>query len=106
LGKGRHQRGEIGRRTFLELRMIRKLALGLVAAATVGAAALAPTAASAFSVKVGVGPHWHPHHHRVYVAPPLYVGPPLIASAPSCLERRLVQTRKGLRWRTVNVCAF
>lgn len=86
--------------------MIRKLALGLVAAATVGAAALAPTAASAFTVKVGVGPTWHPHHHHVYVAPPLYVRAPLIASAPSCLEKRLVQTRKGLRWRTVNVCAF
>ena len=54
--------------------MIRKLALGLVAAATVGAAALAPTAASAFTVKVGVGPTWHPHHHHVYVAPPLFVG--------------------------------
>lgn len=86
--------------------MIRKLALGLVAAATVGAAALAPTAASAFTVKVGVGHGWYPHHHhhRVYVAPPLYVGAPVIA--PGCYDKRLVQTRKGLRWRTVNVCAF
>ncbi len=86
--------------------MIRKFALGLAAAVTLGAAALAPTAASAFTVKVGPGyhPHWHPHHHRVYVAPPLVVGAPLLA--PSCLEKRLVQTRKGLRWRTVNVCAF
>ena len=25
---------------------------------------------------------------------------------PSCLQKRLVQTYKGLRWRTVNVCAF
>ena len=87
--------------------MICKLALGLVAAATVGAAALAPTTASAFSVKVGVGHphhHWHPHH-RVYVAPaPLYVGAPLVA--PGCFAKRLVPTRKGLRWRTVNVCAF
>lgn len=87
--------------------MIRKLALCLVAAATVGTAALAPTAASAFSVKVGVGPHYHPypHHHRVYVAPPLVVGAPLL-TAPTCMEKRLVQTRKGLRWRMVNVCAF
>jgi hypothetical protein len=85
--------------------MIRKLALGLVAAATVGAAALAPTAASAFSVKVGVGPVWYPHYHRVYVAPPLVVGAPML-TAPTCMEKRLVQTRKGLRWRMVNVCAF
>jgi hypothetical protein len=92
---------------LLELRpMIRKLALGLLATATVAAAALAPSAASAFTVKVGPGyhPHWHHHHHRVYVAPPLFVGAPVMAS--SCMEKRLIQTRKGLRWRTVNVCAF
>lgn len=85
--------------------MIRKLALGLVAAATLGTAALAPTAASAFTVKAGPGwhPHW-PHHHRVYVAPPLFVGAPVFA--PGCYQKRMVQTRKGLRWRTVNVCAF
>jgi hypothetical protein len=86
--------------------MIRKLTLGLVAAATVGAAVLAPTAASAFSVKVGVGPAWHPHHHHVYVAPPLIVGAPLLTAPPTCMEKRLVQTRKGLRWRMVNACAF
>ena len=86
--------------------MIRKLALGLVAAAIVGAAALAPTAASAFTVKVGVGPTWYPHHHHVYVAPPVLIGAPLIAPQPTCMEKRLVQTRKGLRWRMVNVCAF
>ena len=90
--------------------MIRKFALGLVAAVTLGAAALVPTAASAFSVKVGVGsgwhPHYHPHHHRVYVAPPMFVGAPLLAAQPGCMEKRLVQTRKGLRWRTVNACAF
>jgi hypothetical protein len=106
--KGHHQRGAIGRRIFLESTMIRKLALGLVAAATVGAAALAPTTASAFSVKVGVGHGWYPHHHHVYVAPPLFVGAPFATPvvAPGCFEKRLVQTRKGLRWRNVNVCSF
>jgi hypothetical protein len=88
--------------------MIRKLTLGLAAALAIGAAALAPTSASAFTVKVGPG--WHPHHHhhhyphhhhRVFVAPPLFVAAPV-----NCMEKRLVQTRKGLRWRTVNVCAF
>ncbi|MEZ5765312.1 MAG: hypothetical protein R3D69_14400 [Xanthobacteraceae bacterium] len=84
--------------------MIRKLVLGFAAAVTIGAAALAPTAASAFTVKVGHGHGWHPHHHhhRVYVAPPLFVGAPLVSA--SCFENRLVQTRKGLRWRTVNLC--
>ena len=86
--------------------MIRKLALGLVAAATVGVAALAPTSASAFSVKVGVGPTWYPHYHHVYVAPPLLVGAPLLAPTQSCMQQRLVKTKKGPRWRLVNVCAF
>ena len=87
--------------------MIRKLVLGFAAAATLGAAALAATPASAFTVKVGHG--WHPHHHhhhhhRMYVAPPRFVGAPIVAVG--CFEKRLVQTRKGMRWRTVNVCAF
>lgn len=85
--------------------MIRKLVLGFAAAVTIGAAALAPTAASAFTVKVGNG--WHPHHHhhhRVYVAPPMFVGGPIVSAG--CFEKRLVQTRKGMRWWTVNLCAF
>ena len=81
--------------------MIRKLALGLAAAVVVGAAALAPTAASAG----GFFPHHHHHHHmhpHFFIAPaPVFVGPP-----PSCFQKRLVQTFKGLRWRTVNVCAY
>ena len=45
--------------------MFRKLALGLVAAASLGAAALAPTAASAkpFGFGGGWGGGWHHHHH-------------------------------------------
>ena len=82
--------------------MIRKLALGLAAAVVVGAAALAPTAASAGG---GIWPHHHHHHHNhphFFIAPaPVFVGPP-----PSCFQKRLVQTFKGLRWRTVNVCAY
>jgi hypothetical protein len=82
--------------------MIRKLALGLAAAVVVGAAALAPTAASAGGF---FHPHHHHHHHHrphFFIAPaPVFVGPP-----PSCFQKRLVQTYKGLRWRTVNVCAY
>lgn len=83
--------------------MIRKLALGLAAALVVGTAALAPTAASAG----GFFPHHHHHHHhpRILIAPaPIFVAPPVLPA--SCFQKRLVQTFKGLRWRTVNVCAY
>jgi hypothetical protein len=80
--------------------VIRKLALGLAAAVVIAGAALAPTAASAGG---GFWPHHHHHHHpHFFIAPaPVFVGPP-----PSCFQKRLVQTFKGLRWRTVNVCAY
>jgi len=75
--------------------LIRKLVLGLAAAAVVAGAALAPTPASAG------GFHHHHHHRHVFFAPaPIFVAP------PSCLQRRLVPTPRGLRWRIVNVCAF
>jgi hypothetical protein len=104
IAKG-HNNRRTARQTF-GVNMIRKLALGLAATVAVGAAVLAPTAASAFSVKVGPGyhPHYYPHHHRVYVAPPLIVGAPLIA--PGCMQKQMVQTKKGLRMRMVNTCAF
>jgi hypothetical protein len=79
--------------------VIRKLALGLAAAVVIAGAALAPTAASA-----GGGMFWphHHHHSHFFIAPAtIFVGPP-----PSCFQKRLVQTFKGLRWRTVNVCAY
>ena len=88
--------------------MIRKLVLGLAATAVVASAALAPTAASAGGF---IWPNYHPHPH-FFGPPPLIVTAPapLIVSGPtvppSCFEKRLVQTRKGLRWRFVNVCAF
>lgn len=80
--------------------MIRKLALGLAAAITLGAAALAPSAASA-----GGFHHHHNHRHGLFFAPaPIIVSTPILA--PGCFQKRLVPTRKGMRWRTVNVCAF
>jgi hypothetical protein len=86
--------------------MIRKLTLGLVAAVSLTAAALAPTSASAFTVKLGGG--WHPHHHHQHFGyghgPSFVVGGPAYSS--NCFQPRRVQTRKGLRWRTVNVCAY
>ena len=80
--------------------MIRKFALGIAAAITLGAAALAPTAASA-----GGFHHHHKHRHGVFFAPaPVIVGAPFVGAG--CFQKRLIQTRKGLRWLTVNVCAF
>ena len=79
--------------------MFRKLALGLIAAGSLGAAALAPTAASAG------GFHYHGHHNHwgpgwgfggVYVN----------AGVSNCYQERVVQTRHGLRVRVVNVCAY
>ena len=73
--------------------MIRKTLIALAATATVGAAALAPTAASA--AHFGWGHGWgHGFGGLVVVAPT-----PLIA--PDCFQ----YVRVGYRtWRRVNVC--
>jgi len=80
--------------------MLRKLSLVAVAAASLGAAALAPTAASA---------HWHGGWHhgglgwggpRFFVGGPAYYG----YGYGGCYVRRLVPTPWGPRWRLVNRC--
>jgi hypothetical protein len=82
--------------------MSRKLALGLVAAASLGAMALAPSAASAH----GWGGHggWHHGHHFGHhyghgfgIA---YVGD----YDDGCYVVRRVPTPFGFRLRTINVC--
>lgn len=78
--------------------MIRKLVIALGATVVLGAAALAPTTASAW----GHGHHGHRHHgfHGGFG----FYGPTYIA-APSCWRvKRLVETPFGLRWRRVTVC--
>jgi len=76
--------------------MFRKLALGLIAAGSLGVAALAPTAASA-----GGFHHHHGHHHW---GPGWGVGGIYLnTGVSSCYRERLVQTRHGLRVRVVNV---
>lgn len=87
--------------------MLRKLTLGLTAAFALTAAALAPTSASALTVKFGGGwhPHHHHHHHSAFWGPSY--GPSYSFGGPvysGCLQKRLVETKKGLRWRTVNLC--
>jgi len=83
--------------------MLRKLSLVAVAAASLGAAALAPTSASAWG-------GWHNggwHHHgwgwggpRVVVCGPAFYG----VGYGGCYVRRLVGTPWGPRWRLVNRC--
>jgi hypothetical protein len=82
--------------------MFRKFALGLVAAASLSAAALAPTAASAKPFGFGGGWHggwgggWHHHHIGLGLG---YVG-----VGDACLVSQPVLTPFGYRMRLVNVC--
>ena len=86
--------------------MLRKLSLVAVAAASLGAAALSPTSASAW----GGGWH-HGWHHggwgwggpRIVVGGPAYYGGGY-AYGGGCYVRRLVPTPWGPRWRLVNRC--
>jgi len=78
--------------------MFRKLSLAAIAVASLGAAALAPTSASA---------HWHGggwHHGWGWGAPRLYLGAPVAHGYGGCYVRRLVPTPWGPRWRLVNRC--
>jgi hypothetical protein len=81
--------------------MLRKLSLVAVAAASLGAAALAPTSASAW------GGYWHPGWHGGYYhqgwGPRFYVGGPSYGYG-GCYVRQLAPTPWGPRWRLVNRC--
>jgi hypothetical protein len=78
------------------MKMFRKLALGLIAAASLGIAALAPGSASAN------GFHHHHHGHHGWGFGGVYVN----TGINNCYQQRWVQTRHGLRLRVVNVCAY
>jgi hypothetical protein len=83
--------------------MLRKLSLVAVAAASLGAAALAPTSASAWG-------GWHGGWHRGFVGPRFFVGGPAYHGYGyydgygGCYVRRLVPTAWGPRWRLINRC--
>jgi len=81
--------------------MLRKLTLALVAAASLGAVALAPSAASA---KPWGGGGWGGgfHHHHFGGFGIGYVG----YGDGGCYVTRRVMTPFGLRLRTVNICAY
>jgi len=79
--------------------MLRKLSLIAVAAASLGAAALAPTSASAW----GFHPGWHGGWY--HGGPRFYVGGPGYYGYGGCYVRELVPTPWGPRWRLVNRCS-
>jgi hypothetical protein len=79
--------------------MIRKTLLALTATVAVGAAVMAPTAASA----------WHLHHgHGFYgwrgAAVGFAIAAPIVAT--SCYRYQYIETRRGVRRVLVNVCAY
>lgn len=81
--------------------MLRKLSLALVAAVSLGAAALAPTSASAWG-------GWHGGWHHGWGGPRIFVGGPSYYGYNygygGCYVRRLVPTPFGPRWRLINRC--
>ncbi|MFL6827453.1 MAG: hypothetical protein ACJ8E2_13430 [Bradyrhizobium sp.] len=79
--------------------MLRKVTLGLIAAASLSAAALAPTAASAHGFHHGWG---HGGWGHGYGFGGLYIN----SGISDCYRQQMVQTRYGLRLRTINVCAY
>lgn len=79
--------------------MLRKLTLALVASASLGAAALAPTAASA-------SPYWLPHHHHHHHGHGLGFVIGGGYGGEGCYQPRRVWTPYGYRFRVVNVCAY
>jgi len=79
--------------------MLRKLSLVAIAAASLGVAALAPTAASAWG-----GGHggWHRFGGpRIVVRSPAHFGG---YAYGGCYVRRLVPTPWGPQWRLINRC--
>jgi hypothetical protein len=78
--------------------MLRKLSLVAIAAAALGAAALAPTSASAWG-------GWHGgFHHWGFGGPRVVIGGGYGYGYGGCYVRRLVPTPWGAQWRTVNRC--
>ena len=81
--------------------MLRKLTLALVAAASLGAMALAPTTASAGGF---IWPNYHHHHHHGLGFGIGFGGG--YGGYDGCYQVRRVLTPYGYRFRTVNVCAW
>jgi hypothetical protein len=83
--------------------MLRKISLALVAVASLGTAALAPTSASAWTGGWHGG--WHHRWHHGWGGPRFFVGGPAYGYGyGGCYVRRVVPTPFGPRWRVVNRC--
>jgi hypothetical protein len=82
--------------------MLRKLIIGLVAAASLSTIALAPTAASAGGFHGGWHGGWGYHHHY-FGGGIRFIGGGL---DEGCYVTRPVRTPFGYRLRTVNVCGY
>lgn len=82
--------------------MLRKLVLGIAAAASLSAMALAPSAASAHPWGGGWG-GWHGGYHHFHGFRYGFIGVPVYDNG-GCYATRRVMTPFGYRWRTVNVC--
>jgi Spy/CpxP family protein refolding chaperone len=82
--------------------MLRKVTLGLIAAASLTAAALAPTAASAHGFHGGWGHGGWGHGGWGHGFGRLYIN----TGVSDCYRQQMVQTRYGLRLRTIDVCAY
>ena len=80
--------------------MFRKLTIALAATAALGAAALAPTSASAFPHHGHHG--WHHGWHGGFGVG--FYGPSYVAGPDCYVVKRLVETPVGPRWRRVPVC--
>jgi hypothetical protein len=88
-----------------ETTMLRKLSLVVAAAASLGAAALAPTPASAHGWHHGWHHGWGWGGPRFVIGGPVFYGyGPSYYGYGGCYVRRLVSTPWGLRWRLVNRC--
>jgi Spy/CpxP family protein refolding chaperone len=79
--------------------MLRKVTLGLIAAASLGAAALAPSTASAHGFHGGWHHGWG---HGGFGFGGIYVN----TGVSDCYQQQYIQTRHGVRLRTVNVCGY
>ena len=75
--------------------MHRKVTIGLIAAASLGAAALAPSAASA-----------HGFHHGGWGHGYGFGGLYINTGVSDCYQQQRIETRRGMRLRTVNVCGY
>jgi hypothetical protein len=81
--------------------MFRKIALGLIAATTLTLAAAAPAAAGGFHHG-----HWGHGWGHGYGYGLGFGGLYINTGVNDCLQQQWVETRRGMRLRTVNVCAY